>query len=273
MIMGTDFGFIRKRIKDRQSLQRLEEIKKDWALVRKKGKIIKSKKTFPIKIGKYTFWLRKNGASSSVDTYLEMFKKNGHMTLPEFKGRKDKVVLDLGANEGYYVTRMKDNNPRLKIIAVEPVPQTFALLKKNIAANRLKNVIPVNAAITSKTGRITFEVIPEITVVGGLDIVVQKRPWLDVRRVQKITVNSITLPLLCKKMGIRKIDILKMDVEGSELEILKSSKELLKDISKIVIEWHSEKLRDDCISFLSKNGFKLVNAEKRKCGDLYFVRK
>lgn len=271
MGIETDFDFIKKRIKDKKSLARLQEIKEDWQKVRKEGKIIKSKKIFDINIGKFKFWLRKNGASSSIDTYLEVFKHNNHMVLPDFKGKKDKIVFDVGANEGFYTVGMKENNPNLKIVAIEPVPSTFNLLKKNVNSNKLKNVILKNLALTKEKGKITFEVVPEATMIGGLDIAMQKRSWVDTKRIQKITVASTTLKDLCNKLKINQIDILKLDVEGSELDILKSSKDFLPNIRKIVIEWHSEKLKKGCKDFLKKNGFKLLHEEKKKCGDLYFI--
>lgn len=273
MGIKTDFDFIKKRIKDKKSLARLQEIKEDWQKVRKEGKIIKSSKIFDINIGKFKFWLRKNGASSSIDTYLEVFKHNNHMVLPGFKGKKDKIVFDVGANEGFYTFRMKENNPNLKIMAIEPVPSTFNLLKKNVNSNKLKNVILKNLALTKEKGKIIFEIVPEATMIASLDIAMQKRPWLDTKRIKKITVASTTLKDLCNKLKIDHIDILKLDVEGSELEILKSSKDFLPNIKKIVIEWHSEKLKKGCKDFLKENGFKLLHEEKKNCGDLYFINK
>lgn len=273
--MGTkpDFDFVEKRIKDKKSFVRLQEIKGDWQKVEKEKKIIKSKKIFDINLGGFKFWLRKNTASSSIEIYLEIFKYKNHMILPEFKGKKDKIIFDVGANEGFYALGMKKNNPKLKIVAIEPVPSTFKILKKNIQSNKLKNIILVNQALTKKKGKITFEMVPEVTFVGGLDIAMQKRKWLDVKRIKKITVNSTTLSSLCKKLKIDKIDILKLDVEGSELDILKSSKTFLPNIKKIVIEWHSIKLRNKCKDFLKRNGFKLIHEDKKVCGDLYFINK
>jgi len=81
------------------------------------------------------------------------------------------------------------------------------------------------------------------------------------------------LPNLCKKNCIVKVDILKLDVEGAEMEILRTSKGFLKNIKKIVVEWHTEKLRDEVKKFLKDNDFKLVFEEKRPCGNLYFINK
>ena len=64
---------------------------------------------------------------------------------------------------------------------------------------------------------------------------------------------------------------MKIDTEGAELDILNGGGDVLGKIRKIVIEYHSDKLKRDCIKFLKKRGFKLVKEEKRVCGDIYFV--
>ncbi len=273
VVHKTDFAFLRKRVKDKSSLKRLKEIMQDWILVRENNQYIKGKYIFKIRIGKYNLFMRKSGASSSIDIYLEVFKDKHHMKLPAFQGKKDKVVVDLGANEGYYALGMKENNPKLKIISVEPAPETFQILKKNITGNKLKDVVAVKKAVSAKNGKITFEIVPEVTAIGSLNIGLQKRVWLDKKRIKKISVDSITLTELCRQHKIDKIDILKIDVEGAELDILKSSKALLKNVKKVVIEKHVPQITKGCIEFMKNNGFKLILQEKERCGDLYFVNK
>jgi len=269
----NDILFLKRRIKDKNSLKRLNEIMHDWVLVREKHQIIKSKNIFKIRIGNYNLFMRKSGASSSIDIYLEVFKDKHHMKLPAFQGKKDKIVVDLGANEGYYALGMKANNPQLKIISVEPAPETFQILKKNIRGNRLKDVVLINKAVSSKNGKISFEIVPEVTAIGSLNIGLQKRSWLDKKKIKKITVSSITLPELCRQLKINKIDILKIDVEGAELDILKSSRSIMKHVKKAVIEKHAPQITKGCIEFMKNNGFKLILQEKERCGDLYFVNK
>jgi hypothetical protein len=116
-----------------------------------------------------------------------------------------------------------------------------------------------------------FEIVPEVSAIGAKDIRGQKRIWLKDERIKRITVDGITLSQLCKEHGIGIIDILKMDVEGQEMEILGSSRGLLKNIRKVVMEFHGEELRGEARRFLGENGFKMVLEEKRACGDLYFI--
>lgn len=269
----TDFGFIRKQIKTKGDLKKLDEIKEDWVKVRKENKIIKGNFLFHLRIGKYIFWFRKKDASSSIDTYLEIFKLKNHMKLKNFLGKQDKIIIDVGANEGFYTLAMKKNNPNLKVISIEPVPSTYEILKKNIKENKLENVILVNKAIGLNRGKVLFEVVPGVTVISSQDIQMQKRSWLDSKRIRKVCVDSIRLIDLCKQFKIKKIDILKIDVEGNELDVLKSTEGILKNTKKIVIEWHNEKLKRECIKYLKKRHFNLIFEEKKKGGDLYFIKK
>jgi hypothetical protein len=132
-------------------------------------------------------------------------------------------------------------------------------------------VIPVNKAITSQTGKMPFEIVPEVSAIGAKELRAQKRSWLKEERIKTIMVDGTTLTQLCRQLGIGKIDTLKMDVEGMEMEILESSRELLSVIKRIVMEFHGDQLRDKAKNFLAGNGFKLVFEENRVCGDLYFA--
>ena len=98
-----------------------------------------------------------------------------------------------------------------------------------------------------------------------------QRPWLKKEMIEKIKVDCITLSELFENYKIEKVDILKIDVEGMELEILKSGKNLLNKICKIVVEWHSKEIKARIKKFLKEKGFKLVFEEEKECGDLYFV--
>lgn len=269
----ADFNWLRKQAKDKKSKERINEIERDHRLVFEEGKIIRGMKLFDVNLGKYKIWFRKGGAYSSIDIYTEIFKENDHMLVPEFSGKNAKLIIDLGANEGYYTLKIKQNNPKCKILAVEPNPYAFRILKKNVKSNNLKDIILVNKAVSAKNEEISFEIVPEVSAIGAKDIRLQKRPWLREERIQKITVEGIKLPNLCKKNSIDKADILKIDVEGAEMEILRTSKGFLKNIKKIVVEWHTEKLRDEVKEFLKDNDFKLVFEEKRQCGNLYFINK
>jgi FkbM family methyltransferase len=251
--------------------ERIAEIKKDWEEVRKEGRIIREKRLIDLNLGKYKIWVRKCSAYSSLDTYTEIFKYKAHTLLPEFSAEEDSLIIDAGATEGYYTLKIKENNPKCKVIAIEPNPVAFKMLKKNVRANHLRNITFVNKALASRCRKIPFEVVDEIMAIGSTNIRAVKRPWLEESRIKKINVDGITLKMLCQKYNLQNIDILKLDVEESEIEILKNHKNLLKNIKKIVVEYHGEKLRNKVTQLLEKVGYKLLYQDSEVCGDSYFI--
>jgi FkbM family methyltransferase len=70
-----------------------------------------------------------------------------------------------------------------------------------------------------------------------------------------VEVEITTLDDILSERDILFIDILKLDVEGNELEVLKGATETLKNTKKIVLEYHSEGSRNACESFLREKGF------------------
>ena len=273
MEKGADFKWLKRIAKDKRSKKRISKIEEWHKLAFEKGKFVRSKQLFSVDLGKCKIWFRKSSAYASIDIYTEIFKENDHFLIPEFSGKNAKLIVDLGANEGYYTLKLKQNNPKCKVIAVEPNPLAFEVLEKNAKSNKLSDVILVNKAICSKNGKMALEIVEQVSAIGGKDLGIMNRPWLKKEMIKKVKAECITLTKLFNEYNIEKADILKIDVEGMELEILKSSKILLNKIHKIVVEWHSKKIRDELKRFLKRNGFKLVFEEERECGDLYFINK
>ena len=111
-----------------------------------------------------------------------------------------------------------------------------------------------------------FQIVDDITTIGSMKIDTEGKPWLDRKRIREIEVSSTTLSDLFKENGIGEVDIMKLNVEGSELEILKSGEGIFDRIKKIVIEYHSPQLRDRCREFLENKGFKFVKEIPGKKG-------
>ncbi|MDP2750833.1 MAG: FkbM family methyltransferase [Nanoarchaeota archaeon] len=268
-----NFNWLKNQAKNAKSKHVIEQTEKDHNIVFKKGEVIKGKELSEVILGKYKIWLRRNSSPSSIEIYYEIFKDKDHTTVRGFSGKGNKVVIDTGANEGFYTLKIKEDNPNCKVIAIEANPAAFLILKKNVKSNKLRDVILVNKALGKNNENICFEYVDEITAIGSKSLRNQKRPWLNERRIKQKLVKSIDLPHLCKSHQIKEVDILKIDVEGMEMEILKNSKSVLGNVKKIVVEWHSKKLRDDIKHFLKSQGFKLILEEKRNFGNLYFIKK
>ncbi|MFO7850129.1 MAG: FkbM family methyltransferase [Spirochaetia bacterium] len=267
----------------------------------------------PLHLGGFTFYLEKDIAPSSIDTLVEIFQQRSHRRLPGFSGVVPPtrlgsgkgsgnykrpgagVVIDLGANEGFYSLAMLMENPSLRIIAVEPNPQVYNILCKNVSANvniakEGGNITPVHTAVTEKEGTMLLQSYPHLSTISSRDIGIMGQSWIEESRIQSHRVPATTLPRLISDYNIDHADILKIDVEGDELAVLEGVEKIegLKRfegidkslepqafwdrIDRIVVEWHRKDLKDECISFLTTRGFSLVHEETHRFGDLYFER-
>ncbi len=166
------------------------------------------------------------------------------------------VIIDLGANVGYYTLKLSQKNKNCKIIAVEPDPNTFKILSKNCKLNNLENVTLHNIAISEENGNVKLF---KSETHSGTSSILSKSDSKN----ESILIKSLTLDNFLGN-SYKKIDWLKIDVEGSELFVLKGASNTLKITSKIIIELHEEILNQnnqsskEIIDILTNNNFKIT---------------
>jgi FkbM family methyltransferase len=252
----------------------IRELEKEAMPILGKDKfaIIRIKQKFPLNLGRWKIWLNEENSFYSLKTYTGIFKDRDHTKMTKFPAKSDLVIVDLGANEGFYTLKAREMAPKAKIIAVEPNPSAFRTLKRNVTSNKLRNIIIMNKAITSRIGKISFEIIKGQTSIGGLKVYEKYRKR---GKLKKIIVDSITLEKLCKLNNVKNMDLLKMDVEGSELDILKNSENILPCIKKVVVEYHeAQKTKKPVIAIMLRNGFRIALIDREKYyGNLYFIKR
>lgn len=161
----------------------------------------------------------------------------------EFTNKED-VVLDIGANLGYFTLLSKNAK---KIIGIEPIPQAIPILKKNISINELDKKAEVkNMAVGKRKEQLFIEVNKSLNLSG---IVSKKNS-----RTKKIHSNNLTY-------FIEKYDAnsLRMDVEGYEYHILLNK--IPGKVNKISLELHStvlsKKQIKELMTYFEKEGFKV----------------
>jgi FkbM family methyltransferase len=164
-------------------------------------------------------------------------------------------VIDVGAHVGFFTIRAAKCCK--KVVAIEPDKSNFSLLKRHIQMNRCKNVIALNVGVWKKDGIKKFYI---SHYHGTHSLVFGQR-----NRFEYIPV--FTLATLLKDLKIRKIDLVKVDAEGAELEVLKGSIKILKKIRRwiVVAEHHKPTNEFEKVKrFLEKSGYKIYVDEKRK---------
>jgi FkbM family methyltransferase len=165
--------------------------------------------------------------------------------LPSLLSRA-KVFVDVGASLGQYTFYANQCMTDGHIIAIEADPIRFEELERNcrqwegLSSNKLT---VIHAAVGDRDGEITFYT-TNSTLSGGLFIREQQEKSSSSKKLeqwQSVTVNSITLNTLFSQTLNQQIpDIVKVDVEGSELRVLKGSRQLLElGQTRFLVELHN----------------------------------
>jgi len=178
--------------------------------------------------------------------------------------KKGDVVLDIGANIGYYTLIFaKLVGEEGKVFAFEPDPDNFALLKKNIEINGYRNVILVQKAVSNKTAKIRLYLSEARADVHTIYDSHDGR--------QSIEIEAVRLDDYFKNYNGR-IDFIKMDIEGAEAGAIQGMPLLLRKNKhlKILTEFLPIALKEfgidaeDYLKLLLKHGFTLYDINQRR---------
>lgn len=121
--------------------------------------------------------------------------------------RPGMVAFDVGANIGYLSMYLRSRvGPLGQLFSFEPEPENFAELDANFRSNHLRNCKAIQAAVGSKEGAITFA-----TGLNG---------HVPEEGAEGITVPVVTVDGFVQKQGLSRVDFVKVDVEGFELDVL-----------------------------------------------------
>jgi FkbM family methyltransferase len=141
-----------------------------------------------------------------------------------------KVIVDAGANIGLTAIFFANRYPATRIIAVEPDSSNYEMLRKNVAP--YPNIIAVRAALWNENGEINLA----DPGAGQTAYQTFERSEGSDRRYQ--VVPAVTLDRLMNHFDIHFIDLLKVDIEGSEKEVFERSAPWISSVGVIAIELH-----------------------------------
>ena len=139
------------------------------------------------------------------------------------------TFVDAGANTGSYTfTAARLVGPAGKVLAFEPGIQSFVALQKSLELNRFEQVVLRRQALSDRTGSAMLYHIKGKENQFGLGPSVDPDIGFE-------DIETITLEQALTELGLRRIDFLKLDVEGSQELILRSSRKLLSDCNPIML--------------------------------------
>lgn len=151
------------------------------------------------------------------------------------------VYLDIGANVGLH--SILYSKTAKEVHAFEPLRKNLEYFQKMVSINKIKNIKILPCAVLDFEGLAKFEE-GDSSATGKIS------------RNGKIEVNVITLDKYIKRSKISP-DIMKIDVEGAEVSVLKGARNLIKIFKPLIfLETHGDKARKECFRILYDNGYK-----------------
>lgn len=192
--------------------------------------------------------LGKNNKEIQKETFIKYLPKNP-------------IVIDAGAHLGEDSIEIAKIWPKAKIYSFEPAPLVFKKLKE--MTKKYKNITPIKKALGEKNGKKIFYLSGNINDAASS----LKQPnkvltfFPEIPFEKKTIVSVVNLDHWVKKMKLENIDLLWLDLQGSELDVLKSSKKTLSKVKVIHLEILFDELYKNCPinttleTFLIKRGF------------------
>lgn len=162
------------------------------------------------------------------------------------------VVVDAGANIGLASIWFYAQLPSSTVYAFEPAPSNFRYLERNCAY--LDKVTVERAALGAEDGTATLHLATHNAVHSMVD--------QSEATGQKIEVPLLSLGRYLDKKRVKRVELLKLDVEGAEMQVLDGLGDRLDDVQVVVGECHEREVNaDEFYKRLADHGLKLVHKQ------------
>lgn len=164
-------------------------------------------------------------------------------------------IVDIGGGIGDFTLFAAAGHPHARILSFEPFPESYQLLRENVALNHAENVEIFSQAIASQEGSLDFLTTP------GDPLSNQTTAASAVSNSHPLTVSAVSLASVLHGPDLTHIDLLKLDCEGAEYDILMNSPAaVLEKIDRIVMEYHDNIKpfsHQDLVKFLSDKHYRV----------------
>jgi hypothetical protein len=202
----------------------------------------------------------------------------------------EKVILDVGANNGSSTIDIAKRESNTIIFGFEPTPQLVSEIKEK--TSDIENYIIIEKAVSDYEGKSNFNLMQKYdwgcsSLLEFSDTAFDSNVWGSPpwEVTDKIEVDVITLSTFIKENAITKIDYLHIDTQGSDLKVLKGLGEYINIVDAGVMEagamvdvlYKGQNTKDECVEFLETNGFEIIDVTRASKDDLeinlHFKRK
>lgn len=188
----------------------------------KRRLVKKGRRPYKVRIGLFRGLVLDLDLQHQTQIYLGLWERETHEYLREAAGSCDWVV-DVGAGQGELCLFFLKNSRASRIIALEP---------QDSEANIIRTNLSLNGARDSRVVTISNKLVGTVADAAHTSL-----DALDLERTQR--------------------GFIKIDVDGYEVDVLKSGERLLSEGSvSLLIETHSKRLEDECIEWLDNKGYR-----------------
>jgi FkbM family methyltransferase len=188
--------------------------------------------------------------SGDIGIFYEVFwRKIYYVPLLQWQGFK--CVVDLGANVGMASLFFKALSPNANVIAIEPDPENFSILKVNTEREICSGCLTaIQAAVADIDGILSYQ---------------KSRLAYSTKIIDDIkgpVVRCISLNTLIREHSLEKIDLVKIDIEGFEHRLFERNTEWLNLVQNIIIEIHSKENFEAFSNKVVHSGFTIRKLSK-----------
>jgi len=168
------------------------------------------------------------------------------------------VFIDVGASIGRHSLSIAKLFPESLIVAVEPDPDAYEALVRGIELNGVSNVKALPAALSDVDGYVAL--CRKLSTTESS--VVECNNFLET-----VKVRSRRLDTLVNELGLRRVDLVKIDVEGAELKVLMGALNTLRRFKPALVVEIRERNKEEFLKLMSSLGYRcdVIDGENVSC--------
>ena len=215
-----------------------------------------------VDFGKYKLFVDPCSAFGQRLVHFGVYEPEMVQAITALLGERD-CFIDLGANEGYFsIIASNCVGAAGRVYCIEPQARLWPVIVQNASANSLSNICIIPYGVSNLTGWADITLYPSLNT-GASSLVSSYRSKIY----PKQRIRLVQLDELIEQYEITEVKLMKIDIEGYEINALKSALKSLRDktIKNIIVEIHPEQLRhlgqsvDELYELLMNNGYQYQN--------------
>ncbi len=201
-------------------------------------------------------------------------------------GRDFRTVVDVGANRGQFALVARRRFPGAKLVCLEPLARPRELLERVLAGDGDLEILPVAAAAEDGEAELVVSRADDSSSLLPMTAL-QTSTFPGTGEASRTTVSTARLDGLLDPAHVARPTLLKIDVQGTELEVLRGASGLLSEVDEVFVEcsfaelYRGQALAGEVIDFLHGSGFALAAVcspleDSQDCilqADFLFVRR